>query len=337
MAAVSPVRSLPLPSRLPLAFARRRVLLVGDLVADHYIYGQTDRVSREAPVLIVRYESAEVKLGGGANVAANVRALSGQVTAVGVLGADEMGGELRRLFSESGVRLHAVGGRGIATETKTRILAGGVSTTRQQMLRLDRGQHAALPPRVRKALAKHVADAARDADAVVVSDYGAGVLGDEVRDVLRKLAADGLPVCVDSRYALPSFSGLTVCKPNEPELEALSGRPVRSEEDLLAAGREALRRLDCRALLVTRGRHGMALFDADGGVDFIPVHGAKAAVDVTGAGDTVIATFALSVAAGASFGEAARLANVAGSMVVQKPGTATVTRDELLAELRGTR
>ncbi|MCE9672982.1 bifunctional ADP-heptose synthase [Myxococcus stipitatus] len=337
MAAVSPVRPLPMPTRLPLAFARRRVLLVGDLVADHYIYGQTDRVSREAPVLIVRYESAEVKLGGGANVAANVRALSGQVTAVGALGADEMGRELRRLFEESGVRLHCVSGRGIETETKTRILAGGVSTTRQQMLRLDRGQRAGLAPRVRKALARHVEEAARDADAVVVSDYGAGVLGDEVRQVLRKLSADGLPVCVDSRYALASFSGLTVCKPNEPELEALAGHPVRSEDDLLAAGHAAVRRLGCRALLVTRGRHGMALFDAEGGVDLIPVHGAKAAVDVTGAGDTVIATFALSLAAGASFGEAARLANVAGSLVVQKPGTATVSRDELMSELRSTR
>jgi rfaE bifunctional protein kinase chain/domain len=190
---------------------------------------------------------------------------------------------------------------------------------------------------MRKALAKRVEDAARDADAVVVSDYGAGVLSDEVREVLRSLAGDGLPVCVDSRYALPSFVGMTVCKPNEPELEALAGRPVRTEAELLEAGHAAVRRLGCRALLVTRGRHGMALFDADGGVDRIPVHGAKSAVDVTGAGDTVIATFALSLAAGASFGEAARLANVAGSLVVQKPGTATVSRDELLVELRSAR
>ncbi|WP_255207860.1 MULTISPECIES: bifunctional heptose 7-phosphate kinase/heptose 1-phosphate adenyltransferase [unclassified Myxococcus] len=337
MAAVSPARSMPSLARLPHAFARRKVLLVGDLVADHYIYGQTDRVSREAPVLIVRYESAEVKLGGGANVAANVRALSGQVSAVGALGQDEMGKELRRLCAESGIQLDAVSGRGIETETKTRILAGGVSTTRQQMLRLDRGQRGELPPKMRKALARQVERSAQDADAVVVSDYGAGVLGDEVREVLRRLAADGVPVCVDSRYALSSFSGLTVCKPNEPELEALAGRPVRTQEDMLEAGHAALKRLACRALLVTRGRHGMALFDADGGVDFIPVHGAKAAVDVTGAGDTVIATFALALAAKASLGDAARLANVAGALVVQKPGTATVSRDELLEELRSAR
>ncbi len=337
MAAVSPARVLPTLTQLPLTFPRRRVLLVGDLVADHYIYGQTDRVSREAPVLIVRYESSEVKLGGGANVAANVRALSGQVTAVGVLGADEMGRALRRLFAKSDIRLSAASARGIETETKTRILAGGVNTTRQQMLRVDRGQRGELPPRVRRSLVRLVEEAARDADAVVVSDYGAGVVGEEMRGALRRLAGEGLPVCVDSRYALSAFAGVTVCKPNEPELEALAGRPLRTEADLVEAGSAAVRRLGCRALLVTRGRHGMALFDAEGGVDMIPVYGAKEAVDVTGAGDTVIATLALSLAAGASLGEAARLANVAGALVVQKQGTATVSRDELLGELRSAR
>ncbi|WNG31603.1 sugar kinase [Cystobacter fuscus] len=324
-------------AQLPLAFSRRRVLMVGDLVADHYIYGQTDRVSREAPVLIVRHESSEVKLGGGANVAANVRALSGQVTAVGVLGTDEMGRALRKLFDEADIQLSAVSARDVETETKTRILAGGVSTTRQQMLRLDRGQRGPLPPRLRRALVKRVEEAAKDADAVVVSDYGAGVVGDEMREALRALAAEGLPVCVDSRYSLSAFTGVTVCKPNEPELQSLVGRALRTEAELLEAGHEVVKRLRCQALLVTRGRHGMALFDAKGGVDLVPVHGAKDAVDVTGAGDTVIAAFSLGLAAGGGFGEAARLANVAGALAVQKLGTATVARDELLGELRGTR
>jgi rfaE bifunctional protein kinase chain/domain len=337
MAAALPVQAIPTPAQLPLAFARRRVLMVGDLVADHYIYGQTDRVSREAPVLVVRHESSEVKLGGGANVAANVRALSGQVTAVGVLGADEMGRALRTLFEGAGIQLRAASARGVETETKTRILAGGVNTTRQQMLRLDRGQRGPLPPRVRRALVRLVEEAAKDADAVVVSDYGAGVVGEEMREALRRLAADGLPVCVDSRYSLTAFKGVTVCKPNEPELQALVGRPLHSEAELVEAGREAVRRLECQALLVTRGRHGMALFDAAGGVDLIPVHGAKEAVDVTGAGDTVIAALSLSLAAGGSFGAAARVANVAGALAVQKPGTATVSRDELLGEMRSAR
>ncbi len=338
MAAVLPARVTSPPlAQFALAFARRRVLLVGDLVADHYIYGQTDRVSREAPVLIVRHESSEVKLGGGANVAANVRSLSGQVTAVGLLGVDEMGRALRKLFDEAGIELSAVSAKGVETETKTRILAGGVNTTRQQMLRLDRGQRGPLTPKLRRALVKRVEEAAKDADAVVVSDYGAGVVGEEMREALRKLAADGLPVCVDSRYSLSAFTGVTVCKPNEPELHSLVGRPLRTEEELMEAGHEVVRRLKCQALLVTRGRHGMVLFDAKGGRDVIPVHGAKEAVDVTGAGDTVIAAFSLGLAAGGRFGDAARLANVAGALAVQKLGTATVARDELLGELRGSR
>jgi rfaE bifunctional protein kinase chain/domain len=337
MASGPTARALSALTQLPPTFARRRVLMVGDLVADHYIYGQTDRVSREAPVLIVRYESSEVKLGGGANVAANVRALSGQVTAVGVLGADEMGRALRKLFDEAGIRLSVAGARGIQTETKTRILAGGMNTTRQQMLRLDRGQRGPLPPKLRRTLAGLIEEAARDADAVVVSDYGAGVVGDEVREVLRRLAGEGLPVCVDSRYALSSFSGVTVCKPNEPELEQLTGHPLRTEADLLEAGHAAVKRLGCRALLVTRGRHGMALFEAEGRAELIPVYGAKEAVDVTGAGDTVIASFSLALATGATFSQAAWLANVAGALVVQKQGTATVSRQELLDELRSAR
>ena len=323
------------PLRVVSRFPRRRVLVVGDLVADHYIYGETDRVSREAPVLIVRYESSEVKLGGGANVAANAAALGGRVTAVGAVGADEMGRALQAEFTRAGITLRAAGGRAVATETKTRILAGGFHTTRQQMLRLDRGTRGPLPPRVRRALAERVEVAARTADAVVVSDYGAGVVGDEVREVLRARAAKGLPVCVDSRYALRDFAGFTVLKPNEPELAALVGHALGTQEALLAAGREAVERLGCRALLVTRGRHGMALFHAGGRVDLVPVHGQKEAVDVTGAGDTVIASFTLALASRATFLEAAQVANVAGALVVQKQGTATISRVELQAELGG--
>lgn len=317
--------------RTTRAFAKRRVLVVGDLVADQYIYGQTDRVSREAPVLIVRHESSEVKLGGGANAAANVRSLGGAVTAVGAVGRDEMGDALRRLFKGAGIRLSSVDG--VETETKTRIYAGGVNTTRQQMLRLDRGARTELPARVRTALARAVKKAAEDVDAVLVSDYGAGVVSAEVREVLRRLAGDGLPICVDSRYRLGDFAGFAVCKPNEPELQQLTGILIRDEADLLRAGREAVGKLGCHALVVTRGRSGMAVFTQRGEVELIPVHGAAEAVDVTGAGDTVIATLTLALATGADVVSSARLANVAGALVVQKQGTATVTREELVREL----
>lgn len=314
-------------------FRRVRLVLVGDLLADHYLYGQTERVSREAPVLIVRHEADEVQLGGGANAAANARALGAQVTAVGVVGRDAMGAELLRRFRERRITFGGVRAKGLATETRTRVLAGGVSTTRQQMLRIDRGATEPLPRDVRRALAAAVEKAARDADVVMVSDYGAGVLGPETLAALRRVARRGVPVCVDSRFALAAMTGFTVCKPNEPELAALTGLPVRTDAEVLAAGRVALGRLGCRGLLVTRGRRGMVLFEAGAKPRHIEVHGADAAVDVTGAGDTVGATFAVALGAGAPMVEAARLANVAGALVVQKPGTGTVSPAELLAEL----
>ena len=314
-------------------FDRVRLLLVGDLLADHYLYGQTERVSREAPVLIVRHERDTVQLGGGGNAAANARALGAKVTAVGVVGQDAMGRELARLCRSQGIVLKAVSAPELPTETRTRVLAGGVSTTRQQMLRIDRGATGPLPAPVRRALAKTIEAAARRADVVMVSDYAAGVLGDETRAALRRVAKRGVPVCVDSRFALASMTGFTVCKPNEPELAALTGLPVRTDAEVAAAGKAALRKLRCQALLITRGRRGMLLLRPGHPPEVIAVHGADAAVDVTGAGDTVGATFAVALGAGASPLEAARLANVAGALVVQKPGTATVTREELAREL----
>lgn len=318
---------------LARSFPKRRVLVVGDLVADHYIYGQTERVSREAPVLIVRYESAEVKPGAAANAAANVRSLGAQVTAIGLLGRDEMGRELKRQLRALGVRFAAPLLANVQTETKTRILAGGISTTRQQMLRLDRTQMEPLPAKARQELTRRIAEVAREVDAVVVSDYGAGAVPSEARALFRKLALGGLPVCVDSRYALHTFEGVTVCKPNEPELSALVGRPLRTRDEVIAGAREAQKRLNCEALVVTRGRHGVVVVERSGAIEELPVHGAEEAVDVTGAGDTVIAAYTLSLAAGASYADAARIANVAGGLAVMKPGTATVSREELLAEL----
>ncbi len=326
MSTILKVPALPSLQQIALAFPKRKVLVVGDLVADHYIYGQTDRVSREAPVLIVRYEDSEVKLGGAANAAANVRSLGGQVTAIGTVGQDEMGRELRRQFKSAGIRLLSVGSENVQTETKTRILAGSINTTRQQMLRLL--------PRQRAEVAGLIGELARGVNAVMVSDYGSGLVSEECRAVLRKLAEDGMPVCVDSRYELRAFTNVTLCKPNEPELEALTRIPLKSERDLLRAGRAAVKLLSCSALLVTRGRNGMAVFDRHH-AELIPVYGPHEAVDVTGAGDTVIAALTLALSASAGILDAARIANVAAGIVVQKQGTATVGREELLQELSG--
>ncbi len=307
------------------------MLVLGDLVADEYVYGQTDRVSREAPVLVVRHESSEVKLGGAANAAANARALGASVTVVGALGEDAMGEALRQLLRHAGIGLREA--RVPHTETKTRILAGGINTTRQQMLRVDRGNAPPLLPEAAQTLVAELSAAASQADTLLVSDYGAGVVGEAVRGALRRLAGHP-PVCVDSRFGLQHLSGFWAAKPNEPELQALTGLPLTDDEAVLRAGAAAREMLGCSALLLTRGRQGMVLFEKARATP-IPVHGAHDAVDVTGAGDTVMATFTLALAAGGQPLQAALLANVAGGLVVQKQGTATVSLAELRAELDG--
>jgi rfaE bifunctional protein kinase chain/domain len=307
------------------------VLVVGDLVADHYIYGRTERISREAPVLIVRHENDEVKLGGAANAAANAAAMGGRVTTLGVLGADAMGDAVRTLFRNANIAVKAV--RSDATETKTRVLAGGVSTTRQQMLRLDRGATGELPEKVRKGLRDALRVALARCDIAVVSDYGAGVLCEETRAELKSWAKRGGLLCVDSRFGLDLIRGASMCKPNEPELASLTDMPVATGSELIRAGRRALDVLGCQTLLVTRGRQGMAVFSRKAAPMFLPVHGPEEAVDVTGAGDTVLAAWALAAGAGASPLEAAHIANVAGALKVQKSGTATVSGNELRAEL----
>jgi rfaE bifunctional protein kinase chain/domain len=316
------------------AFDGAEVVVVGDYVADEYVYGETDRVSREAPVLIVRYERSELKAGGAGNAALNLAALGVKVHAVGVVGEDALGASLLDELEAGGVD---VGGlvrvRGRQTEAKTRILAGGRSTRRQQMLRLDRAASEPPPAAAEKKLVAHLARLGRRARAVLASDYGSGAVGPAAIDTLRRVKQGGVPVCVDSRYQLRAFTGLTMVKPNENELEAASGVSLAAPGGLERAARALQRRVDCDVLLVTRGRNGMSVWRRGLPAVHVPAHGSLDAVDVTGAGDTVAATFSAGLAAGGDPVSAARLANVAGSLVVRKPGTATVSREELAAEL----
>jgi len=324
---------LPALASLLASFARAEVVVVGDFVADEYVYGETDRVSREAPVLIVRYESSELKPGGAGNVAQNLAALGVKVRAVGVVGDDALGTALLDELEEAGVDvsgMERVAGR--PTEAKTRILAGGRSTRRQQMLRLDRAP-APLPPAVERRLVRTLARLGRRAQAVLASDYGSGAVGPDAIDALRRLKRSGVPVCADSRYNLRAYTGLTMVKPNEVELEAASGVSLSRPGGLERAARALIRKVQCEVLLVTRGRNGMSVFRSGAPPVHVAAHGSQDAVDVTGAGDTVAATFCAGLAAKGDAVAAARLANVAGALVVQKPGTATVTRDELAAEL----
>jgi D-glycero-beta-D-manno-heptose-7-phosphate kinase len=315
-------------------FAAAEVVVVGDFMADEWIYGETERISREAPVLIVRYERSELKAGGAGNAAQNLAALGVKVRAVGVVGDDVLGGTLLDTLASARVDVSGiVRVRGRATESKTRILAGGRSTRRQQMLRVDRAPEAPLSTTAEARVARELQRAARGARAVLASDYGSGSIVAPALDVLRAIERSGLPVCVDSRYRLTQYTGLTMVKPNEVELEAASGLRIDGPAALERAARAVLRKVGCAELLVTRGRHGMSLFRKGHPPVHIAPHGAQEAVDVTGAGDTVAAAYTAAIAAGADPESAARLANVAGALKVQKAGTATVSRGELLAEL----
>ena len=316
-------------------FTGKRIVVVGDLIADEYLYGKPARISREAPVLILRFTDREIRLGGAANAAHNVRALGATALPVGVLGRDPAGDEVLRLFGEAGIPCEGVSrAAGRLTPVKTRIMAGGYESTRQQVVRLDREPEPSLPGDVEARLIAGVQAAGSEADAFLVSDYGYGAVTARVFEaVLEAARGHGAIVAVDSRYDLPRFRGATAATPNEPEVEALAGVELENERALEKAGRVVLERLDSRYLLITRGSRGMALLEREGPVTFIPIHGSDQIADVTGAGDTVISAFTVALAAGAGAVEAAWLANVAGGVVVMKRGTATVSPQELSESL----
>lgn len=315
-------------------FADTRVAIVGDLIVDEFIYGQISRVSREAPVLILTYDSTEIVPGGAGNAANNVAALGGSAAPIGIAGRDETGNRLVESLERRMDVRGVVRSKTWRTPTKTRILAGGIHSAKQQVVRIDRTTNATIPDRERRALESRLMSAAARCDALLVSDYGSGLVTPSlVRDAqarLRSTNGSPPPVLVDSRYALLKYRNMTTCTPNESEVEQMLGITIGENTRVLEkAGRTLLERTRARAVLVTRGSRGMALFEPQRPTRHIPIFGSDQIADVTGAGDTVIATMTLALAAGASFEEAARLANYAGGIVVMKRGTATVSAGEL--------
>ena len=312
-------------------FGRRTVAVIGDLITDEYLFGKPARISREAPVLILRFSEREALLGGAANAANNVHTLGARVVPIGVIGRDAAGEELLALFHAAGIPTDGVvTENGRTTPVKTRIMAGGYQATRQQVVRLDREPAGEPQPTTEEALLERLTALAARVDAIVVSDYGYGTVTPRIFEHVKTIArrANAI-VSVDSRYQLPRFTGIAAATPNEAELEQLTGVPTDDERTVEKAGRQLLERLDARMLLVTRGSRGMALLERDGATTFIPIHGTDEIADVTGAGDTVISTFTLALACGTSPFEAASLANIAGGVVVMKRGTATVLPSEL--------
>lgn len=326
--------------RIVAAFPRLTITVLADLVADEFIYGEISRVSREAPVLILRHRERTVVPGGGANAVNNLAALGVTVQPVGVVGDDEAGRLLLHAFREKHIALSGVSKvRNFPTVTKTRILAGQTHSARQQVVRVDREPDAELPRLYRNRLLEAAREFAHNSDALLVSDYGYGAATPELFATLRGAGAyDDMPITLDSRYRILDFHGATSATPNEPEVEAALGIRIGHDTPRLKqAGRELLDRMHLESLVITRGRDGMFCFSRDKQPVNIPIHGSDEVADVTGAGDTVIATYTAALAAGADPCDAARLANYAGGIVVMKRGTATVSRDELLAAIESDR
>jgi D-beta-D-heptose 7-phosphate kinase/D-beta-D-heptose 1-phosphate adenosyltransferase len=312
--------------RLLQRFATTTILVLGDIMIDEFIWGTVSRISPEAPVPVVAVTDDTRLLGGAANVVHNVQSLGGQILLAGVIGDDPEGVVLTDLLRRKGIPLDGViTEAGRPTTVKTRIIAHS-----QQVVRFDREEVTAIDAHSRERLLAYIRGHWDEFEAIIISDYGKGVITPEIMHSLADRAKnDGKVVAVDPKMSnFDLYRGVTLVTPNSMEAEAVAGKSIGDEASLLDMGRLLLRRFSSKAVLVTRGEKGMVLFEDDGTITRVPTV-AKEVFDVTGAGDTVISTMALALAAGSDFPQAAVLANYAAGIVVGKVGTATVTPEEL--------
>jgi len=307
-----------------------KIAVIGDIVADIYIYGKPFKLSREAPVLVVRHDGEKVLPGSAGNTIHNLSRLGVRVFPLVVVGDDEAGRLLSSRLSAMNIdREGIIVVEGRSTTTKTRIMAGDDHTSKQQVIRIDREIRESLPEKVGKRMMGYLDRIATQVDALIVSDYGYNLITPTLLERIKAISANKA-VVVDSRYRLHLFSGFTAITPNESEAEAISQSSIANGKDAIRVGKRLVEELDLKAVLITRGNSGMVLVERSGGTSEIPICGSDDITDVTGAGDTVTAVFTLSLAAGASFYEAARLSNYAGAVVVMKSGTATASPEELI-------
>jgi len=323
--------------RIVESFSNLSVLVMADLIVDEFISGEIARVSREAPVLILKHRDRMLIPGGGANAVMNLAALGITALPVGLVGDDEAGRALLQIFRKNKISVSGISKlKGHVTTTKTRVLAYSSHSSRQQVVRIDR--ECATLKDTHPALVELVSSAreyAPAADAVLLSDYGYGAVSPRLFNFVRAKGLLGdTPVTLDSRYRMLDYEGVTAATPNESEVEeSLRIKIGDDREKLFEVGAGLLKQMKLDSLVITRGGDGMAAFEKKKAPLEIPIYGDSQVVDVTGAGDTVIATFTAALAAGADAASAAKLANYAGGIVVMKRGTATVSRAELLAAL----
>lgn len=307
-------------------FSQARLLVLGDLMLDHYVWGRVQRISPEAPVPVVDVTSESVMLGGAGNVFLNAASVGATVTVCGVVGQDAGGDALREMLRDRGASIDGViAESGRPTTQKTRVIAH-----QQQVVRFDREQRSAIDPKTRAALLEYLESRLSQTDCVIVSDYAKGVVSDELmRRLVAAAARRRATILVDPKVPnMAWYRGAHIVTPNHLEASQASGIDIADDAGLARAGRTLLKELEAEAVLITRGEHGMSLFERSGTTVHIPTV-AKQVFDVTGAGDTVIATLAAARAVGANLAEAATLANLAAGVVVGIVGTAVITPDAL--------
>jgi len=312
-------------------FGRCRVLIIGDIIIDHFIWGTVERISPEAPVPVVNVTRENLLLGGAANVLNNILALGGQASLCGVIGSDIMGDHLIGMLKKTKSPTAGI----FRTDDRPTIKKTRIIAQSQQVVRVDREETSPLPKEILPEIEAFLAENIHDFDAVIVSDYNKGMISEEIMEILRRTIKERKPlplICDPKPERIDRFAGATMITPNNHEAELMSGIRIRNVEDLDRAAAAIMKRLAPKALLITRGEAGMALYDNSGEVMTIPTE-AREVYDVTGAGDTVIATIGLALAAGVSHEHASILANHAASIVVGKVGTATATAAELMEKL----
>lgn len=311
-------------------FHNVNVAVIGDLVADEYVYGRQFKLSREAPVIVAKYENEEVLPGGAGNIINNIVSLGATAFPIGLIGNDQNGKSLLNYFTN-----HGVGTEGIftcssrITITKTRFLVGDSHTTKRQVVRFDREPDTTMDKRTEQSVIDFIDGIEDKVDIWIISDYNYDIITPSIIQRIRELAKKKT-VVADSRHRIKKFEGVTIITPNESEAEEATGRKIENQDHLYEIGAQLLREVNTKAVLITQGNQGMTLFEDDGTIEKVPVYGKNDVIDVTGAGDTVASVLSLSIASGATLVQAARLSNYGASVTVMKNGPATATKSELL-------
>jgi rfaE bifunctional protein kinase chain/domain len=316
-------------------FRAKRIMVLGDLIADKFIIADPERLSREAPVLILKHQQEKILPGGGANAAANIASLGAEVDLLGVVGGDLAAAALKEELNQRQIITDGVfKDASRPTALKTRILAGGDQIVRQQVVRVDKIKSFDISSDLKEKLLSYLENNLAESDAVLFSDYGNGIFNqDSTAQFVKAAAAAGKNSAVDSRYQLDQFKGAVIATPNLEEASAIYGAELRTQAEVERAGLEMRKNLELKYLLITQGGDGMTLFAPGEKIEHIAAANFSEVFDVTGAGDTVVGTLILALAAGAPVEIAIRIANYAAGIVVRKSGVASVTAAELIREV----